>query len=102
MGKSQYDIWFNTFKPEQSATGTETMVDGCMLDYNGPDHEHVLAMMACAPDRVWTMVEGDNGNLYISQGYHRVNRMGYIITALPYDPANPLHQKRYGQKDVRY
>lgn len=33
---------------------------------------------------VWTIVEGDSGNLYASAGYHLVNRLGYIITEVPW------------------
>lgn len=33
---------------------------------------------------VWTIVEGDSGDLYASAGYHLVNRLGYIITEVPW------------------
>lgn len=34
---------------------------------------------------LWTVVEGDYGMLFIEQGFHYVNRLGYIVTAAPYD-----------------
>lgn len=30
--------------------------------------------------KIWTVVEGDDGELYIVHGYHYVNRVGYLIT----------------------
>lgn len=35
------------------------------------------------PNLVWTMIEGDNG-MYITQGYHWVNRMAYLIATKPF------------------
>lgn len=32
------------------------------------------------PSHVWTIVDGDNGDLYAMPGLHRVNRQGYIVT----------------------
>jgi hypothetical protein len=36
--------------------------------------------------RVWTAVDGDNGELILMSGWHFVNRFGYIVTERPYDP----------------
>ena len=33
---------------------------------------------------VWSVTEGDNGELYVSPGYHVVNMMGYILSAKPW------------------
>lgn len=40
--------------------------------------------------RVWTVVEGDNGDWIALAGFHIVNRLGYVVTRLPWD--NPLQQ----------
>lgn len=45
--------------------------------------EYVLSIANTEPARVWTLVDGDDGNLYITSGYHLVNRLGYFITANP-------------------
>lgn len=34
------------------------------------------------PNKIWTLLEGDEG-LYVSSGYHYVNRIGYIIASKP-------------------
>lgn len=35
--------------------------------------------------KVWTLVEGDSGNLWVTNGYHLVNRLNYFITTEPYE-----------------
>lgn len=35
-------------------------------------------------ERVWTIVEGDDGNLYASPGFHVVNRLGYVTSDTPW------------------
>jgi uncharacterized protein YlzI (FlbEa/FlbD family) len=32
------------------------------------------------PDTVWTLLEGDEGQLVIESGLHVVNRIGYLVT----------------------
>lgn len=102
MGKSQYDIWATTFNPIPNPSGAEVMVDNCMLETFGAELEIAAKAAAETPDRVWTLVSADNGKMYITQGFRRVNREGYIITELAYDANNPAHVKRFGSKDVFY
>ena len=37
------------------------------------------------PSRICTLIEGDDGDLYIVSGYHLVNRLGYFILEEPFD-----------------
>jgi hypothetical protein len=41
---------------------------------------------------VWTVIEGDK-NWYLCPGYHIVNRMGYVLTSVPW---------KEGQRDLKY
>jgi hypothetical protein len=34
---------------------------------------------------LWTVVEVDNGDWIISNGFHLVNRVGYILTEVPWE-----------------
>lgn len=34
---------------------------------------------------VWTQLDGDDGGVYIVNGYHLVNRIGYYITEHPHN-----------------
>jgi len=40
------------------------------------------------PNRVWTLVSGDNGNDVIMAGRHHVNRLAYVITEVPWETGN--------------
>ena len=35
------------------------------------------------PLKVWTLVDGDDGDLYVISGPHFVNRIGYLVSAAP-------------------
>lgn len=48
----------------------------------GAELDFVLAQ---DPKCIWTLVDGDDGNLYIVDGYHLVNRINYFVTAVPFD-----------------
>ena len=34
--------------------------------------------------RLWTVVEGDSGGMWVQSGYHFVNRIGYLLTTKPW------------------
>lgn len=48
----------------------------------GEELEFVIAQ---DPRCIWTLVDGDDGNLYIVDGYHLVNRINYFVTTQPYE-----------------
>lgn len=49
-----------------------------------PDVDEVLKVANSEPGRVHTVVDGDDGRLWLTSGYHLVNRIFYIITQKPY------------------
>jgi hypothetical protein len=51
----------------------------------GEELEFVRTINSTEPDRVWTLIEGDSGNLWITNGYRFVNRLNYFITKHPYE-----------------
>jgi len=51
----------------------------------GEELDYVLSIANTEPKRVWTLVDGDDGNLYIVDGYHLVNRVNYFITKNPFE-----------------
>jgi hypothetical protein len=59
---------------------------GTMYETFGPEFDYVLAMARDAKKQrhVWTIIEGDDGEFYLSAGYHIVNRFGYMITKKPW------------------
>lgn len=102
MRRTQFEIWADTFKPQKNTLDKNAGVDGCLFESFGAEFAHVKSVLESEPDRVWTLVESDSGKWYVSQGFHRVNRVGYLISELPYDEHNPLHVRRYASKDVLY
>jgi hypothetical protein len=39
------------------------------------------------PERVWTLLDGEDGGIWASPGYHIVNKIGYVVTEKPWtDP----------------
>jgi hypothetical protein len=48
------------------------------------DDGTVAAYRQNFPKRIWTVVDGDGHDMTIIAGWHLVNRMGYILTELPF------------------
>ena len=47
------------------------------------EYDEVIA--ANIPDeRVWTVIQADDGDLYALSGWHRVNRVCYMVTLNPW------------------
>ena len=75
-----YDEWNSKYKPVEfidTVTGHPYL-----LETFGEELEKVLA---APPENVWTLIDGDDGNTYIVNGYHHVNRINYIITEEPFE-----------------
>lgn len=99
--RTQLEIWRDTFSPIKNDLAPKASDDGTVFQISGAQLERVEAALAANPDTVWTLVDAD-GKLYVTQGHHYVNRMGYFITDKPFDRSNPVHVKRYQSKDVVY
>lgn len=57
--------------------------DGCLFETLRPDLDYVRDQNKQRPDRIWTLLEADDG-LVISSGMHYVNRVGLFITEKPW------------------
>jgi len=77
-----FDEWEEKFKPQKNPFVACAPMNDCMLETYGEE----LAFVSESPDNVvWTLREGDEDDeLYISAGAHFVNRLGYIITEVPW------------------
>jgi hypothetical protein len=54
---------------------------GCLFDTHGQELAFVRHQ---DPRTIWTLVDGDDGNLYVVSGYRIVNRIGYLISTVPF------------------
>jgi len=80
-----FDNWVETFNPISNTITPDAPFDGSMFETFGADLAEVL-IWADGKHRhlqVWSLVEGDDGDLLICDGYHRVNRIGYFLTNVP-------------------
>ena len=84
--RMSFDKWAETFSPLTNTTTPYAPFDGCMYETYGDDLAVVFKRASninpTARLKVWTLVEGDAGQ-YVVDGFQRVNRMGYFITAVP-------------------
>lgn len=76
-----YNQWREKYKPVEFPD-TESG-HPYLLETFGWDTAHLkLADPRC----VWTLIDGsDDDNTYIVNGFHHVNRIGHIITEVPFE-----------------
>lgn len=72
------DVFFEVFKPIRNHIDDNASWDGCMFETFGDELEFVRRQPA---ERIWTIFEADDG-LAISNGYHLVNRIGYLVSRI--------------------
>jgi hypothetical protein len=70
--------WWDQYKP----ISNHIVNNGCLFETYGAELEFVKAQDS---KHIWTLVEGDSGDLYIENGFHYVNRLNYLITELPFE-----------------
>jgi hypothetical protein len=76
-----YEMWADVYKPKMNHLTKDE--DRAHFETYGVELGYVLATADLEPDRVWTLVDGDEGT-WIVNGYHLVNRISYFITEVPY------------------
>lgn len=82
--KMEYDEWYDTYKPIKNTIGQpDDIWLNIIFETFGAEQEFVMDNIA--NNTVWTMVDGDDG-VWIINGFHFVNRIGYFVTEKPYDP----------------
>ena len=54
---------------------------GCLFETYGEELEFVRQQ---EPRTIWTLIDGEDGDLYVVNGYHFVNRVGYLISKVPF------------------
>lgn len=69
-------------------TLSEDAFDATYKPINASDSESIWEYgqtLAHPIQHVWTIVDADDDNLYALAGYHVVNRVGYIVTEVPWE-----------------
>ena len=77
---------FDEYKPVKNHINKNASFDGCMFETYGSELKHVYKIGKKTEWRnVWTIIDGDSGDLYTIAGFHFVNRIGYLITEDPWE-----------------
>lgn len=74
----QYPLVPNHINP--NATWVIGDTGGCLFETYGEEFEFVRRQ---DPRTVWTLVDGDDGDMYVISGFHFVNRVGYLVSTIP-------------------
>ena len=63
---------------------------GCLFETYGEEFAFVRSF---DPRKVWTLVDGDDGDMYVMSGLHFVNRVGYLLSrdSVPDDVTVEVH-----------
>lgn len=84
----KYNVIVNHIDTNAGFTGYNyDSEDGCLFETFGEEIAFVLKTHSENPKKIWTIIEGDNGEMYICAGYHIVNRIGYFITETEWENA---------------
>ena len=75
----QYPLVTNHIDPNASWAFDDG--PGCLFETYGEELDFVRAQN---PRHIWTLVDGDDDNQYVISGYHLVNRIGYLISTIPF------------------
>ena len=94
------DEWFETFKPipnhiDDNASFSDGE-NGYMFETYGTELDFVRSQ---EPNKIWTYIDGDVSGTYIVQGMGIVNRIGYFVTAVPFDGSKD-YQIQISSEDV--
>ena len=54
---------------------------GCLFETYG---EELAFVRDQDPRTVWTLIDGDDGDQYVLSGFHLVNRIGYLVSTVPF------------------
>jgi hypothetical protein len=80
--EKELEDWEEKYELLPNPNSDNAMWEDPKFETYGEDLDFVRAQ----DDRhIWTLVEGDDGNLYITNGYHLVNRINYFITKKPFE-----------------
>jgi hypothetical protein len=80
-----FDNFFELFRPIKNHLDDNAAQEGCMFETYGEELHYIHEFAKENSDRVWTLMEDDDGNLCIVNGFHLVNRLGYILTEEKFD-----------------
>lgn len=83
--ETQYKPITNHIVPNASFFNDETGSNGIMFETYGEEYDYVASIGHKEPNRIWTLIDTEDGELIIINHWGFVNRVGYFITEKPYE-----------------
>lgn len=77
MKRITYEEWVEKYKPQENPNTVEGSHNNKLFD----THEQPFT----EAQYIWTLVSGENENMWIIPGFHYVNREGYFLTEIPWE-----------------
>ena len=77
-----FEEWEEKYIPIKNWLNKEE--DTTLFETYGVEVGFVIGIDYMDSRKVWTLIEGDAG-LWVTNGYHLVNRLNYFITTEPYE-----------------
>ena len=74
----RYPLQTNHLNP--NATWVFGEGPGCLFETYGEEFAFVRQQ---DPRTIWTLLDGDDGDMYVVSGLHYVNRVGYLLSTIP-------------------
>lgn len=81
-GVMLYDEWEEKYKPIENTIVGNPSFEPYGFDTHGEEVEFVRQHLV---ENIWTVVDGDSGEFWITPGFRFVNRFAYMITAIPWE-----------------
>lgn len=89
MIKMTNDQWIEQFRPLPNHLNQDYGFDFgngcCLFETFGEDIAYIYSLRDAGSLCIWTVIDHE-GEVYITEGYHFVNRIGHIVTEKPYIP----------------
>lgn len=77
-----WNDWYDQFQPIQNLLSSETD----QFETYGEELNAVNFCLAFFPLHVWTLIDGEDGELFVTNGKRFCNRINYYITEIPAVP----------------
>ena len=94
-----FDAWQSQYRPIKNMIDANAAMDGILFESYGAEVEAAHRIFQLEPGRVWTVTvcddDVDDGEedepgsnaWHINDGWHYVNRLGYIVTEVAFVPS---------------
>ena len=82
---NEWDEFVKKYRPVKNHLNGNAPYDGFIFETYGEEYKYVecISVNPKTSDKIWTICEED-GATFIQAGWHFVNRLGYIITEIPF------------------